>query len=82
MLTPKQEKFAGNVASGMSYADSYRDAYNAEKCTNDTIYSKASELMSDGRITARVDELRELVKEKVLYSVEAAFKDLNEIKDW
>jgi phage terminase small subunit len=58
-LTPKQEKFAQGVASGMSQADAYRHAYNAEKMKPETIQKRASELMSKGEISGRVRELQE-----------------------
>ena len=60
ILTPKQEKFAQGVASGMSQADAYRHAYNAEKMKPETIQKRASELMMNKReITGRVRDLQE-----------------------
>ena len=59
ILTPKQEKFAQGVASGMSQADAYRHAYNAEKMKPETIQKRASELMCKGEISGRVRDLQE-----------------------
>ena len=75
-LTPKQESFAQNVASGKTQADAYRMAYDAGKMKDATIISKASILMADGNIRARVDELRKPIIEEVGYSLEAHLKRL------
>ena len=56
-LTPKQEKFAQCVVSGMSQADAYRAAYNS-KAKPEVVHVKASELMADGKIAVRVRELQ------------------------
>jgi hypothetical protein len=60
MLTPKQEKFAQSVAlENMNYSDAYRSAYNTAKMTDKTINEKASLLKDEGKIKARIKELRE-----------------------
>jgi len=58
-LTPKQEAFClaymantGNAAAG------YRSSYNAGGMADATICRKACELMSNGKIAARIAELR------------------------
>ena len=48
-LTPKQEKFAQEVASGKSQAQAYRIAYDADNMKAETINSKASILMAKGQ---------------------------------
>lgn len=58
-LTAKQEKFCQGVAKGLTYSDAYREAYNAKKMKMETINRKAAELMNNGKITARVEELKE-----------------------
>lgn len=57
-LTPKQEAFAQNVASGMTQADAYRNSYNAENMKPSTVQENASRLMSDSKVSARVAELQ------------------------
>lgn len=66
-LTPKQEKFALLVAEGITQADAYRQAYDT-KAKPETIHSKASILMADGKIRSRVDELKQELREKSLWS--------------
>jgi len=75
-LTAKQEAFAQGIADGLGQADAYRTAYDAEGMKDSTIYSKASVLMSDGKVRARVDELKAQVAEKQLWSREMSVKAL------
>lgn len=57
-LTPKQEAFAAGVAQGLSQAEAYRRAFpNSTKWKDETVYSRASELMADRKISGRVNEL-------------------------
>jgi len=57
-LTPKQLHFARCVASGMSQAQSYREAYNVGETTkSETIHEAASRLMRKAEIKARVEYL-------------------------
>jgi phage terminase small subunit len=67
-MTPKQEKFAQCIADGMNQADAYRAAYDAEKMKPESIYSKASELMADGKVASRVQELKEQLSSKALWT--------------
>jgi hypothetical protein len=67
-MTPKQEKFAQCIADGMNQADAYRAAYDAEKMKPESIYSKASELMADGKVASRVQELKDQLSSKALWT--------------
>ena len=58
MLTAKQEQFVKNIIDGMSQADAYRSAYDTSRMTSKTVHEKASRLMSDGKVRARLQELR------------------------
>ena len=68
MLTGKQEKFCQCVADGMTQADAYRTAYNAEKMKPESVQVKASVLMADGKIALRVAELRDALAEMSLWT--------------
>lgn len=61
MLTPKQEKFAQGIIEGMSQADAYRSAYSCARMSDKTIWENASRLMSDSKVKARVQELRDRI---------------------
>lgn len=75
-LTAKQEAFAQAIADGLGQADAYRIAYDAEGMKDSTIYSKASIMMNEGKIRARVDELKLQVAEKQLWTREMSVKGL------
>lgn len=81
MLTPKQELFAQSVSSGISQSDSYRIAYDYENMKDATIASKASILMTDGNIRARVQELREPVIKKAQLTLESHLNDLQSLRN-
>ena len=58
-LTSKQEKFCITyVTEGGSLSDAYRAAYNCEKMKPESVNRKAAELMANGKISARISELR------------------------
>jgi len=79
-LTQKQESFAQNIADGMTQADAYRAAYDCAPTTKpETIQKRACELMADGVISGRVQELREMLTEKALWSREDSVNVLKSI---
>ncbi len=75
-LTAKQEAFAQAIADGMGQADAYRTAYDADKMSANNIYSKASVLMSDGKVAERVAQLKAQLQSKQLWSREMSVKAL------
>ncbi len=75
-MTAKQEAFAQGIADGLGQADAYRMAYDAEGMKDSTVYSKASIMMSEGKIKARVDELKAQIAEKQLWTREMSVKGL------
>ena len=56
-LTAKQAKFAANLAEGMSQAEAYRNAYDAQNMAAETIHAHASRLAKRDKVAARVDAL-------------------------
>ena len=75
-LTPKQEKFAQEVACGKTQADAYRAAYACEKSKPETVQANASRLMADSMVAARVAELRDNLSEKALWTREDSVRTL------
>ena len=67
-LTPKQEKFIQNIVSGMSQRQAYKDAYNAENMTDESIDVEACKLFNDTKISLRYQELMEELKGKAIMS--------------
>ena len=81
-LTPKQERFAQLVAEGKTQADAYRGAYDVGVNTKaETIQKRASELMSTGAVSGRVDELRKPIIEAVGITLESHLKDLMTLRN-
>lgn len=78
-LTSQQEAFALAVTEGKSLSDAYRAAYKADRMKAATINRRASELMADGKITARVAELRAQLAEKSVWTREQSARVLAEI---
>ena len=80
-LTAKQEAFCIAIIKGMSQADAYRSAYNAGSMKNETIQKRASELMSDGEVAGRVEELRAPIVEEAQYALKDAMDEAREAFD-
>lgn len=59
-LTPKQEAFClAYMANGGNATDAYRASYNAAGMKDKTIWEKSSVLLADGKVAARIKELRD-----------------------
>lgn len=80
-LTPKQEKFVQALISGMSQYEAYKEAYNATRMKDATIYNNAYKLMQKNEILTRYNELLEEHKKKALYTREEMVNDLIWIKE-
>jgi phage terminase small subunit len=63
-LTPQQEKFAQEVASGKNLSDAYRAAYKVGKSKPETVNENASRVMADSKVAARVKGLQAKSAEK------------------
>lgn len=76
MLTAKQEAFAQAIADGMSQAEAYRTAYDAENMQDSSIYVEASKLIDNPNVAQRVKELKEALANRVLWTREMSVKAL------
>lgn len=56
-LTPKQEAFCLHFHEFGNASDAYRHAYNAQNMKPETVNRKAKELLDNGKIAARLQEL-------------------------
>lgn len=79
MLTAKQEKFVQNIVKGMSQIDAYKDAYNAGRMTDNSIYREASLLMSNPKISQRHKELAAETESKTIMSAQERLEWLSGI---
>ena len=80
-LTAKQELFCEEVVNEKTQAEAYRAAYKAEDMLDTTIWSKASELMANGKVTVRVQELRAPVIKEAQLTLKAHLDDLLVIRE-
>ncbi|WP_373819214.1 terminase small subunit [Glaesserella sp.] len=55
---PKQENFAQYFVETGNASKAYRKAYQADGMKPETVHRKAKELMDNGKITARIEELQ------------------------
>lgn len=77
-LTGKQEKFCQGIADGLSQADAYRSAYNAENMKPESVQVNASKLMADAKVAQRVADLKKRLENKALWTREMSVKALVE----
>ena len=75
-LTPKQEKFCQKFVECGNQSEAYRRAYNCKNMKAETINTKAYELMRNGEITARVQELQSKVEKKNILSAQQLQEEL------
>ena len=80
-LTPKQERFCQEIASGKSQSDAYRASFDAGNMKAATIHKRASELMDNGEVAGRIEELRKPLAEKALLTLEKHLNDLNSLRN-
>ncbi len=78
-LTLKQENFCLQYIEAGNASEAYRQAYHAENMKPDTINRKASELLSDGKITARIDELKAVHQQRHEITVDDLIRKLEDI---
>ncbi|WP_374413252.1 terminase small subunit [Novosphingobium colocasiae] len=57
-LTPKQEKFCQLFIELGNASEAYRQSYDAVRMKDATVNRKAKELTDNGKIAARLDQLR------------------------
>ena len=78
-LTPRQEKFAQCVASGMNQSDAYRAAYSCDGMADVTVNNEAYKTMQIPHISARVEHLRKPIAERVGRTLEQHIKRMDEL---
>jgi len=79
-MTPKKEKFAQNIVSGMNQSDAYRAAYSCENMLDSTINNNAYMLMNDSDIKERIEQLRLPIAERIGMGLEDYLKEMIALK--
>lgn len=80
-LTAKQEKFCLAYMETGNASEAYRTAFHAPGMLSATVNRKAKELMDNGKITARLDELRKPAIEKAQITFEGHLDELKRLKE-
>lgn len=79
-LTPKQEAFVQAYLTTGNASEAYRQSYNASGMKPAVINVKASELLADGKIAVRVQELQAIAVERALVTVQSLTEELEEAR--
>lgn len=79
MLTPQQEAFVLKIVEGETQADAYRAAYSTAKMSDKTVWEKASRLMADDKVRARVQELRDKIASESIMTAQERQQFLSRI---
>lgn len=80
-LTLKQDSFCIAYMDTMNASEAYRRAYNADNMAPATVNRKAKELLDNGKITARLQELRQPAIEGAQLTLETHLKALKVLRD-
>jgi phage terminase small subunit len=81
MMTQRQELFCLAYIETGNASKAYRQAYNTERMKPATVNRKAKESMDNGKITARIEELRASVREEAQVTLEGHLNDLKALRD-
>jgi phage terminase small subunit len=81
-LTPKQESFAQAYVETGNASEAYRRAYNAENSKPESVWRKAKELVDNGNVAARIDELRAAALERHNLTVDDISRMLQQDRDF
>lgn len=75
-LTQKQENFCLKYVETGNASEAYRHSYSAEKMKPETVWNKASRLLDQDKVRARVDELRGMAVSASIMTREEALERL------
>lgn len=78
-LTLKQEKFSQEYIQCGNASEAYRRAYNAKNMKPEVINVKAIELLKNGNISVRLQELNAKIKSKAIASAEEIQETLTKL---
>ena len=81
MLTPKQEGFCLSYIETGNATEAYRRNYSAKSMAEPTINRKAKGLIDNGKIRARLEELRKPVREAAQVTLKSHLDDLKRLRD-
>lgn len=74
-LSVADEQFAIFVTQGKTGADAWRLSHPNSKASDKTVWEKASRLLADDKVSARISEIRCKVSEKLEITVERVLRE-------
>lgn len=81
-LTIKQEALAqAYIENGGKQADAYREAFDAENMSDNSVYVEACRLFKTPKIALRIIELQEEHRQRHNVTVDSLTKELDEARD-
>lgn len=80
-LTPKQENFCQKYIELGNASEAYRQSYDCQNMKDDSINRKAKELLDNGKITARLDELRNNHQNRHNATIDSIINELDEARE-
>lgn len=79
-LTQKQENFCLKYVECGKAAEAYRHAYSAENMKPETVHKRASELLDDGEVSGRIEQLKEEHRARHRVTVDDLLEELEEAR--
>ncbi len=79
-LTDKQEKFCQKVVELSNTSEAYRESYDTSRMKDASVHRKAKELVDNVKIAARLEELREELRERHRVTVDDLVRELEEAR--
>lgn len=80
-LTAKQESFCLAYMETGNASEAYRQSYDAGNMKAETVNRKAKEVFDNGKITARLNELRSMAAKRNEITVDDLVKELEEARN-
>lgn len=80
-LTEKQAAFVDGILAGKTKSDAYRDAYDAENCSERVIWREACVLAKHHKVSAWLDWMRIEQAEDAQCTLNSHLYDLKRIRD-
>lgn len=78
-LTPKQEKFCLEYMKDGNASRAYREAYNTSNMKPESIHRKAKEVIDNGNVRARIDELQKEINKPTILNIQERKEILTKI---
>ena len=80
VLTPKQESFCQKYIELGNASEAYRQSYDADDMNTNTVNRKAKELLDNGKITARVEQIKQEHKKRHNMTIDDLLLELEEAR--